>query len=218
MITLTKGSDVKYQVKLDYDTDCSECDDNDYHRNCSIQNIVVSIDPYYAVQLSGYEDSTPMNKLLAFLFFRWVFNPINVDVTTCGGYYGDEIDKVTIGNSGDIDHFNDLLAQNRSDLIVQMIMNKHYNYIRPEILAVKEWKLESVSIKELDIMESTIKKADLRLYKSHIDQHTKDAPWFPGCIAIPSSNKFKIIDGFHRLKAYLDHNPGARKIKVLIPK
>ncbi len=219
MINLTKGSDVKYRVSVDYDTNCENCDDNDYHRECKLENIKVSISPHYAAELAGFETSkSPRNSLLAFLFFRWVFDPNDIYVTTCGGYYGDEIDKVTIEDSGDIDHFNDLLQQDRSDLIVQMIMNKHYNYIRSEILAVKEWELKSVSVKELDIPSNTISRADLSLYKSFGNSIFDSVSWFPGCIALPSSDKFKIIDGFHRLKAYLDANPNARKIKLLVPK
>ena len=76
----------------------------------------------------------------------------NYEVETRGGYYGEEIDKVSMNYNYDLEEDIKKLynCKNNSERI-QLILNIEYGYVLDDVKNLKEWKvvkIDKISTKE----------------------------------------------------------------------
>lgn len=223
MIKVRPNKSFHYMVNIDCDTGHNgmygscDCPPDDYCRCGTIENArVTGISPWNANSLLGLCDGDETEKLLAFMFFRHCFDEDDFEVTTCRGYYGEEIDDVrmTPGGYHKINNFNRLLEEDENLACLCMILTHHYSYVRPEILQYKKWQLITIDTKDVVVPKVGAQQVDKSIY-SHWDERSYPG-FYPGCVVIPDKDKFKIIDGFHRWENF-NSKKKRRKVKVLAP-
>lgn len=222
MIKVGQNKSFKYIL----DTNCdyynpSNCDCEDIHRCGQIHNAkVTGIDPRDARSMvEKFVDGDDLQKLLAFMFFRHCFKNEDFDIDITHGYYGEEVNDIRMMSSGydKISHFNTLIETNDIRAMLAMILTHHYGYVLPDILDYKEWELIEVSTKDIYAPEAGMKQVSDVGY-DHWGKHPLLVPsYYPGCLVIPSGDKLKIIDGFHRWTSF-NSKKKRRKVKVLAPK
>lgn len=217
MIKIDKDTQLQWNVEYDYDNDTSNCQcAPDYCRCGTITNAkVTSISPCNARTLvDEYVHGDEIERLLAFMFFRHCLKGDDFYVKVCGGYYGEEIDGVTL-ESNKVDHFNTLIESKDHRSILAMILTHHYGYVLPDLLDYKEWEIRTVSLKDI-----YVPKAGMQQVTDVGYQYWNDAgipSYYPGCLVMPCcDNKLKIVDGFHRWTHFTSKKK-RRKIKVLAP-
>lgn len=217
MINIDSTTPLQWHVEYNYDNDTSNCQCSpDYCRCGVISNArVTKISPSHARSLvDEFVDGNEVERLLAFLFFRHCLDADSFYVATCGGYYGEEVDGVTL-DSNQVGHFNTLIADNDIHAILAMILTHHYGYVLPDILDYKEWEIRTVSPKDIYVPKAGAQQVTDVGYENWDDAGLPS--YYPGCIVIPCcDDKLKIIDGFHRWTNF-NSKKKRRRVKVLAP-
>ena len=224
-------------VEYDYDTtyDCENyyCSDEGICRCSTIENArVIEVDliilsEYFYDSLmnmssiSAKRDSS-INDILyggknVDLYFinrilttNKVYDTYNWEVETCGGYYGDELENISLSNFKKvISECNHLLSIDNISDKVKYILNIEYN----EVLdSLKDKEFEIISINKSDINFDLSNQKHLELINNKDLSFYKDYPYYCGIVK-KSGDKFKIIDGHHRLSTVKK-----RKIDVICVK
>lgn len=120
------------------------------------------------------------------------------------GYYGEEIDSVTIDTgtgayqefARKIETFNRLTSTTQQ---VQMILTLEYGYLLPEVAAVEEWDVLNVAIKDVQASEDVLGRIS-----QEIAQKYAQYPPSHGIrgVVVPKGSGFRLVDGFHRFAAW----------------
>jgi len=204
--------DWQYHCDLDYETyhpcqNGSNCCDNDYCRCGQIDNVqFVKIPSTKEIVDKFYAEETDINKYFIdrILTINKIWDKNNWSVQVCGGYYGQEIGDVSITNGTVIeDEIKSLLTLNSLSKQVEFVLNKEYGYLLEE---VKNKRWIEIYVDKNSIIFGQ-KDHFLRLDKTIVDQY-KNYPFIRG-ICLKKGNKFKVLDGYHRLSA------GDGHIKIL---
>ena len=219
MIDIKYDTSLRWNVDYDYDDDMSNCSCPDYCRCGVIVNErVTGISPSQARGLViDFVKGDELEQLLAFMFFRHCLKSDDFNITTCSGYYGEEIGDIKLSDRGQsqIGHFNTLIEAKDVRAALAMILTHHYGYVLPDLLDYKEWELVEVSPKNIYAPKAGMGQVTNVGYDYWSD---KDYPsFYPGCIVIPCcDDKLKIVDGFHRWTQFTSKKK-RRKVKVLAP-
>lgn len=221
MIEIGPRKSLHCMVNVDYDNGTNGCDcpANDYCRCSTIENARVNqLGPHYAKDMvDQFVKGDDLEQLLAFMFFRHCFESDDFEVTTCGGYYGEEIDDVHMNQSGydKIVRFNISAKAGDVRALLVMVLTGHYGHIPPEVLKYEKWELISVPISKIMAPEAGMRQVKDIGY-NHWDER-RFPSFYPGCLVIPCcDDKLKIIDGFHRWTNFTSKKK-RRKVKVLAP-
>lgn len=226
-------SGVEYDYDATYDCENSFCNEEGICRCSTIHDArvteidLVSLSEYFYHKLmdigskSGKRDSS-INDILyggknvdlyfinRILTINKVYNTYNWEVETCGGYYGDEIENVSLSNFEKvISECNHLLSIDNLSDKVRYILKLEYNKV---LDSLKDKEFEIITINKSDINFDLSNQKHLKLINNKDLSFYKDYPYYCGIVK-RSGSKFKIIDGYHRLSTVKK-----RKIDVICVK
>ena len=223
---ITKKNNLKYSVE--YDTEESHnCDEYgcDPYCHCGvIDRIIVKYDKKTSFNFVNefWKDMTTPSYLSSVLAERYLSRRITSDDFTyeaCRGYYGEELDSITLENRSALDEFEGF-SDNTERLYEWLTLE--YGRVLPEIYdACSFWKLDLINIS--DIEDRTLPKLNksflLENYLTEIkkpgksktgatafvQQHWihKDHSKYFAPLCLPTKDgKYRLIDGRHRFFAY----------------
>jgi hypothetical protein len=119
----------------------------------------------------------------------------NIEVNKTGGFYGEEIESITISNSEKlVELINIALSINDLNDRVEYLLGLENGYLLPE-LEKRNWELSEINIDDIEIrneshLESVYNK-DLKHYDTY--------KGIMGVVILTKNNKWRLIDGYHRL-------------------
>lgn len=234
--------DFHYSVEVDYDVryDChdSGCDEDGICRCGVIEN--ASVKEFYPGSIMDWlgstmpKDASDLDQYLLERLVKLTVRTEMFEVTTCGGYYGEEIDSVMIDTGTQayqefarkIEAFNRLTSTTEQ---VQMILTLEYGYLLPEIAAIEEWDVLNLPIKQVHADDGVLSRISKEIAQGYIANPPSHG--IRG-VVVPRGDGYRLVDGFHRYAAWMglvEAPPGhavsrkkkpktRRKIKVLGPK
>lgn len=223
-VHFNKQKDWQYLVEVDYDwsynCDAYGCD---YICRCgTIENArVEEMSPYYASSLTiesftgGSGTEGKFGQALAYRLFRHGLSDFQemFEVNVCGGYYGEEIGSVelvdTVGLYNfqkEIERFNSSSNSER----LRQVLSIEYGYLLPEVEQYKEWQLVQVAVEDVQASPDILKRTKKEIVESYQlltpwygpYSHRTAPDWFPGVVVVPKGEGYRLIDGFHRFKAW----------------
>jgi hypothetical protein len=113
----------------------------------------------------------------------------NWSVKVCGGYYGQEIDGISLENNEfvrDVEMVEKLSTNER----LEYVLNKEYGFLL-DSLKGKNYIIKSVDFNDL--------MAGNEGYKKKVDKNIYDQSYnLPIGIYLKQEDKYKLIDGYHR--------------------
>jgi len=213
--------DVQYDLNTEYAEDHDERCKDDYCR-CSTISPEVSSFAYKDIAAKIIRQFDIKNEKIIYCVDR-ICSTIRIDDFYClksGGYYGEELDSITIDNYEILDKLEESIdiklsrkrkldkLKNESELDdkIRDVLTMEYGYLLDYI------KASSFSIIEIDTKDiifpqteylKTLSSAKVGVYKNHSG--------ICGIVRL-SGNKYKVIDGYHRISSNLHKS----KIKVIL--
>jgi len=139
---------------------------------------------------------------LAVIHKIYEFN--NWSINTCGGYYGEEIESVTLDNSSfeqDVIKLRELAPQDR----IKFVLEKEYGFLL-ESLVGKVFIEKEVSVGDLVVGNGEYRK------KVKGGTYTKKNYNLPIGIYLQDDCKYRLIDGYHR---YVDLAAGDKTVEII---
>lgn len=203
-----------YDVDYDYDT-YTRCDSgcDPYCRCGVIQNTRIN-----SVDASGMADTVQRHQkghkkhakdpiwLYALERVCSIYKPEDFEVNVCGGYYGEEVNNVTLEDESVIHEF--LLLKTSTEWI-EFALQQEYGHVLPA-LANKQWKISKVDISSIHI-PNDYRKLDKKSVKQYESELKNNVDF----LTVFVDENSKLIDGYHRYQASL--NKKKRKIYVIQP-
>lgn len=185
-------------AEVEYSKDCSDCDPQDYHRNCRITDIEIS--PDMAVLCRKFA-SHATNPILAYCLARLpsihkLWDSGRWEATTERGYYGETLSSVHICPSVAEAIETDIAALWRGTDTERIfhILTAEYGYTAETIRLVRRFYVADVDPALLTIPDGT--KLD-RDHMAWLGTHLNTE--LPLGVALPLSNgRFATVDGRHR--------------------
>lgn len=207
--------DFKYSssVGYNYSHDCSGCECGDGYCRCSrivdiriikvsLHHLVNEISSSFIssrIPIEDYETKSEFNEEF-FSYCIWrlavihkMWEEHNWYVSTCGGYYGEEIDGVAIENHNfkqDIEELAALSPQER----IKFVLHEEYGFI---LDSLKDKKFEEIKVKKSDLVVGN----DTYHKKVNRGTYSKESYDLPIGIYLKDGEKYRLIDGYHR---YID--------------
>lgn len=141
------------------------------------------------------------------LVARKIWDTDNWEVRVRRGYYGQEIDGVYLENANKIEQeVNELLKLSDTDKI-KYVLKLEYGYIL-DVLENKDFEICEVERSSIIFgQEGHYKKLDKGMVEKYKDYE------LPRGICIQDGEKYRVIDGYHRISACQDE-----KVKIIVAK
>lgn len=213
--------DVNYELNTEYAVDHDERCKDDYCR-CSTINPEVSSFAYKDIAAKIVRQFDIKNEKVIYCIDR-ICSTISIEdfyCRSCGGYYGEELDSITINNHELLDRLEEaidiklarkrkldkLKIESESDDKIRNVLIMEYGYLLEHI------KTSSFSIIEIDTKDIIFPQTDYlkKLSSTKIDSY-KNHSGICGIVRL-SGDKYKVIDGYHRISSNLNKS----KIKVIL--
>lgn len=210
-------------VDFDYDTErhCEEygCSEDGICRCSTIENIEVKnidINEIYStvidsgqklrVDLNFKQDEEFINYCVyRLLVINKVYETSSWEVSTCRGYYGEEIDKVQFCDSNTISKQIDTLYNVSAQERIRRILEMEYGFVL-ESFKGKKFVEKEISVDDIFVgNDSYRKKVESGLYK----EYPKDLPIG---IYLKDGEKYRLIDGYHR---FIDLAQKQKTVKII---
>jgi len=167
-----------------------------------------------------YLVSPPEGALENYLADRFLAKTLNIEMFEANwgpGYYGDEVESITIDTESPAYHdfqkklsvFNSLSTTTDR---VRMVLTMEYGYLLPEIQAVEEWEIRKLSPKEIGVDPETLSRAD----KDVVGAYSYHAKIPVVGVAVPKGGHLRLVDGFHRWSAF-NQEKKRRVVPLLVP-
>lgn len=125
----------------------------------------------------------------------------NWDIDVQGGYYGEEIGNVTIQSpydKGIQDDIETVLALKTIQEKVNFVLNLEYGYLLPE-LEGRDYELTTIDTKDVIFgSDGHYKKIQTKNVEHYVDISYKG---IRGVVRKEAVDKYKIVDGYHRMYA-----------------
>jgi hypothetical protein len=203
--------DFKYDIEYDYDTNRDNCECEDYCRCSTIENAKVT----YVDLIRITEE---FNKVFeGDEFTKYIINRILTAcklydedswwVSTCGGYYGEEIEGIYIENTNIEEWLNKLENAKTNEEKLFVALECEYGYVLDELKGLKSFTIETVDRANIIVGQ---KDHYVRLNRNVINKY-KDYPYLVA-LCIDNGKETRLIDGYHRFSASEDKE----KVKVII--
>jgi len=204
---------LRWDVDYKYDTDCSECDANDYHRNCVIKNFrieSVNMKKISASVLANVHEPILGYCIDRILHISEMYNTYSWDYQKSSGYYGEEIDDVTFTGASSIDERIWELAQMTDVERILKVLEWEYGSILPILKTVKSFAVENVEIADVALPnDHYVAKVKVN---SRYEQGMYDEWELPLGICVPVSNgQVKVVDGYHRVTKAISERAAIKK-------
>lgn len=203
-----------YSGALDYiyDThyECQEgstCCDNDYCRCGVLQDLkATSINPRMISdriigKMSNVVHAYCVDRIVMKAVTPYVSHPEDLfDVHACSGYYGEEVGEIKMSSSVGDDIAKKLrvigeMRSNRERILYTL--NNEYGHVLPAVEKAKSWYVKKIDFSELEIGQPD--------HYNSLDSNVVDAYkdcTLPRAVCLKSGDKFRLIDGYHRVAAF----------------
>jgi len=188
--------DFHYLVEIDY---CV----NDYCR-CQVITDARCTNPNYYNLYSSVVGKCKLSPIKKYVLDR-VIRSLNAEdfvVNIRGGYYGEEIDSVTL-NEEKRDKINAILAdleQMDDNKAVETSLIFEYGYLLDSVVG-KKWRIEkNVPIDNITF-GGNYEKINRNTTKAYAIEMVDNNEYGPAVLCLEQSGKFRLIDGRHRLAA-----------------
>lgn len=194
--------DFRFFFEIDYDrTSCTGC--TDYCR-CSricdprIVDIPSPVEVVQEIIRRVYPDWSIITEYCIdrLLFLNKVYASDSFHIGVCGGYYGEEIDSVTIDNNSAQTQIDQLLKLKKNSDKIEFVLNAEYGYL-PEDYKGLNWTVKKIKMSDLILgQKEYLKKLD----KDKVKEYKEYS--LPRGICVPTSDdKYRLVDGYHRCSA-----------------
>jgi hypothetical protein len=216
-----------YYFDIDYDrTSCNgNCDD--YCRcNCLINIKINSIENYESL-LNDILKSTgltyPKQDQEFYLYaierfgkFIGLDNPDSYEASACRGYYGEELNgtvELDYELSRKLDEFvANVLSTHNKTLIINDLLTREYGYVLDSLKTVKNWEIREVNYKDILFPNKNRFEYTTRVDSKLVATYREFDLDLPKGLAVFENNKYRVIDGYHRLIA----SDTKDKVKLLV--
>lgn len=165
-----------------------------FSRDSKLFGLIHNIDKLELVYFWEY----CINRLLT---IHKVYKPNLWSVNWSSGYYGDEVDSVTLEKNtfnkfkSDIDFIIEL---NHLPEIVEFILQKEYGFILDKVKS-KNWTIKEVNSEDIVFpQQNHLQKVN----QSNLNYLEDSRPDDILGICIQENNKYRVVDGYHRLSYY----------------
>jgi hypothetical protein len=119
----------------------------------------------------------------------------NIEVDKTGGFYGEEIESITISNSEKlVELINKGLSINDLNSRVEYLLGLEYGYLLPE-LENRNWELSEINIDDIEIRN----ESHLESVSNKVLNHYNNYKGIMGVVILTKNDKWRLIDGYHRL-------------------
>lgn len=217
-------------IEMEYDTHykChsgSDCCDNDYCRCGKIENArVESIDPELLIQsiittAAGRtkKDSKEDSIIDLYCLNRLIYNsslisPDSWEVNIVGGYYGEETNGYEPSDLNDVKALskNLLEVSNMKNIDkIKFILKNEYGFLLSELEKFNTAVVKTVSTSNVILNNKDYSK---KLDKLAVDKYKGYS--LPRAICIKDGDKYKVIDGYHRMTSAIINN--IEKIDIIV--
>ena len=209
---------INYYVDYDYDygnSNCT-CHPDDYCRcsvitNCRITGVNMNeLVKYFcdnAIEIQNDVDEYCVDRLLRHSDMADVNN---YSVNISNGYYGQEIDGIVYDDIHGMSRKINNLVKMKDINKIKYVLEKEYGYLLESLEGLTKVDVCEVSKKDLKVgMPSHYLRLKRSIIESYID--------YKGILGIyvRDNNQFRIIDGYHRLRAFNESDRKKAKIIVL---
>lgn len=211
--------DYEYDGRPCYDETCGCRTGNDYCRSNEYDNLrieevhIPSLVAYFLSKTNKKKDVIE-TKNVDFLNYcvdrllriHKLYETDYWDIQTCGGYYGQEIDLITLN-----DLKFKLICEKIQSLIV-MFPNERIEFILMEEYGYVLDSLKGKKFKLIETDVSNLKIGNEVYYKKIEDAYYKDYP-YPIGVYIKEGEFFKLVDGYHRYKSIIKNK---KKVEIIV--
>ena len=194
---------------VEYDYERSQCTCNDWPCRCTtiIDTWVESIDINIVMArlLMSHFSSADLTEMDLYCFDRicrinHIWDKEYYEITTCPGYYGEEIDGAFFGNEKKvINEFDNLISLASDADKIKYILELEYGYV---IESIENCHNISVISCDPKLVVTPQQEYYHRLEKDVVESY-KDYK-IPCAVCKKSGDKYLIIDGYHRVAANKD--------------
>lgn len=215
-----------YYFDIDYDrTGCTGCDD--YCRCSCLFNIKINKIENYDHLLDDILKSTglvyPKQDKEFYLYaverfgkFIGLDNPVSYEASACGGYYGEELNstvELDYELSRKLEEFaaNVLSTQNKT-LIINDLLTREYGYVLDSLKTVKDWEVREVPYRWILFPNKNRFEYTTRVDSKLVATYREVDLDLPKGLVVLENNKYRVIDGYHRLIA----SDTKDKVKLLV--
>lgn len=216
-----------YYFDIDYDrTGCNgSC--SDYCRCTSLINIRLNSIDNYAGFIEDLLDSTSISHpkkdkdfylyaLERFSKLTGLDDPNNYEASASRGYYGEELNstvELDYELSRKLDEFvaNVLSTQNKT-LIINDLLTREYGYVLDGLKTVKDWEVREVKYKDILFPNKNRFEYTIRVDSKLVAKYREVDLDLPKGLVVLEDNKYRVIDGYHRLIA----SDTKDKVKLLV--
>lgn len=197
-------TDLRYHLEVDYERTYDPNDD--YQRHSKIYNEhIVSLELDSIIKLlfeMTVDDPEKQSNIVKYCFDRIcrinkIWDKSKYEITTCSGYYGEEIDEVFFCNEYGIEKdWKEIKDMPPIDQ-VKAVLKMEYGYVLPQLLP-----LENVTV--LKINKSNLQLPNNEYYQRlerDVLESYKDYKGPVGVVTDAGNGKYRLIDGNHRCAA-----------------
>jgi len=123
-----------------------------------------------------------------------IYSKDSWEIDYVSSYYGDEIESVKMFNSKKMnDDFYMLFSDNKNK--IEYLLNKEYGHVLDKLLD-KKWDVDIVDMKDIHFPQ----KEHYNNVSEGLDYYSDTAYDLPRGIVLKEGNKYRVIDGYHRIK------------------
>lgn len=209
-------SDINFKYYIDYDYDRTSCTGNcdDYCRCSKIINFKVksvNISDIANLIYENEKDEVTKYVVERILVAAKIYNPDNWDASISYGYYGEEMDSVSL-NSSLIKTINknlkELASLTSDTEKIKLALIAEYGYLLPKINNMT-FEYKKVPLDQIYISNDKYQKVGNCDYL--LDYNGKFSYDGPLIVGYYNDDKIEVIDGHHRLITYLKTKPAKDK-------
>ena len=203
---------VTYTYDNRRDCETHGCRDEGICRCGHIENIhITAFDTSYLIwKVLGTESNHNIadycvDRLIRIAFRKGAPSPWDlsdlINIETCRGYYGEEIDSVKLDDSlakeliKKLNHLDSLKTEKEK---LAYLLTEDYGFLLPELTEISNWEIVYINGKKLNIGNyNHFKSLDPKKVAQYKDYD------FPRAICLADGGKYRLIDGYHRIAAQL---------------
>ncbi len=216
-----------YYFDIDYDrTGCNgSCPD--YCRCSCLINIKINKIENYEHLLDDILKSTglvyPKQDKEFYLYaverfgkFIGLDNPDSYEASSCSGYYGEELNgtvELDYELSKQLEEFVvNVLSTHNKTLIINDLLTREYGYVLDSLKTIKDWEVREVPYRWILFPNKNRFEYTTRVDSKLVATYREVDLDLPKGLAVFENNKYRVIDGYHRLIA----SDTKDKVKLLV--
>lgn len=200
---------IRYCVEVDYDIIPSADPDDEYMRESTLENVHIAEININDIVNAFIKWANSRSKIDNYCIDRIVrhFKPWNnddYDIDVVCGYYGEEIGDVTWEHTTDCKNaIAEMIALECDIEKIEYVLKLEYGFILPQYRAYNHAKVQTINSADIII-------GNMQHYNSACNDFYAEHK-LPRCVV---DEKYRLIDGYHRLVAAYGNN--IERIEVIL--